>query len=100
VNSGDLHQVVQLKASRGLTDYEKLYLLNHHFVPCSTYQFPLHTFGKQQRRFQGSWLSKYNGLVCFKSADGGYCKLCVLFAQNEVKGQQLCTIVNRPLLNF
>ena len=46
VNSGDLHQVVQLKANRRLTGYEKFYLLNHHFVPCSTYHFPLHTFGK------------------------------------------------------
>ena len=33
VNSGDLHQVVQLKANRGLTDYEKFYLLNNHLFP-------------------------------------------------------------------
>ena len=36
VNSGGFHKVVQLKAKRGLTDYEKFYLLNHHFVPSST----------------------------------------------------------------
>jgi len=50
-----------------LTDYVKFYLLNHHFVPSSTYQFPLHIFGKQSRHFQSNWLSKFNGLI--------YCKV-------------------------
>jgi len=45
-------------------------------------------------------LDKYNGLVYSKSVDGGYCKFCVLFAQSDIKGQQLSTLVNRPLTNF
>ena len=40
---------------------------NHHFIPSATYIFPAHTFGKQQRHFQRSWLTKYKGLVYSKS---------------------------------
>ena len=102
VRCGDLHEVVQFKVTSGreLVDHEKHYLLNHHFVPTATYQFPAHTFGKQHRRFQRSWLTRYKGLTYSKSADGGYCKFCVLFAQVEVSGQQLGVLVNRPFTNL
>jgi len=88
VSREDFHQVVNYKNSRQreLTDHEKHYLLNHH--QCYI-QFPSHTFGKQKRHFQRSWLTKYKGLTYSKSVDGGYCKYCVLFAQTEVSGQRL-----------
>ena len=100
VSSGDFDRVVHLKAERELTDSEKFYLLNHHFVPRIGYQFPSHTFGKQSRRFQKQWLSNYNGLVYSEVADGGYCKYCVLFAQCEASFHEFDTLVNRPLTNL
>ena len=59
ISSGDFNRVVHLKSERDLTDSEKFYLLKHHFVPGISYQFPAHTFGKQSRRFQKNWLTKY-----------------------------------------
>ena len=100
VSSGDFDRVVQLKTERDLTDSEKLFLLNHHFLPGASYRFPIHTFGRQSRRFQSIWLAKYNGLVYSQVADGGYCKYCVLFAQCEASFSAFGTLVNRPLTNF
>lgn len=100
VSSGDFDRVVHLKAERDLADSEKFYLLNHHFVPGINYQFPAHTFGKQSRRFQRNWLTKYNGLAYSQNADGGYCKYCVLFAQCEASSQAFGILVNQPLTNF
>ena len=100
VSSGDFDRVVHLKAERELTDNEKFYLLNHHFVPGVGYQFPSHTFGKQSRRFQKQWLTKYSGLVYSEVADGGYCKYCVLFAQCEASVHAFGALVNRPLTNL
>ena len=61
INYGGFHQVVNYKCSiqRELTDHEKHFLFNHHFIPSATYKFPGHTFGKQQRHFQRNWLAKY-----------------------------------------
>ena len=56
VSSGDFDRVRHLKTERDLTDSEKLFLLNHHFVPGTSYQFPARTFGKQSKRFQSNWL--------------------------------------------
>ena len=100
ISSGDFNRVVHLKYERDLTDSEKFYLLKHHFVPGISYQFPAQTFGKQSRRFQRNWLTKYNGLVYSQLADGGYCKYCVLFAQYETSNQAFGTLVNQPLTNF
>ena len=75
-------------------------MLNHHFIPSATYKFPAHTFGKQQRHFLRSGLTKYKGLAYSKSADSGYCKYCILFAQTEVSGQRLGMLVNRPFTNL
>ena len=59
VSCGDFHRVVNYKnnGQRELTDHEKHYFLNHHFIPSATYKFPAHTFRKQQRHFQHSWLT-------------------------------------------
>ena len=56
VSSGDFGKVVQLKAQRELSDREKFYLLNHHFVPSKGYSFPARTFSQRRRHFQYSWL--------------------------------------------
>ena len=54
---------------------------------------------KQARRFQSTWLAKYNGLVYSQAADGGYCKYCVLFAQCEASFSAFGILINRPLAN-
>ena len=51
VSSGDFDQVVEVKTERDLTDSEKSFLLNHHFLPGTNNRFPTRTFGKQSRRF-------------------------------------------------
>jgi len=60
VSCGDFHRAVNYKNSRQreLTDHEKHYLLNYHFIPSATYKFPSHAFGRQKRHFQQSWLTK------------------------------------------
>ena len=71
VSSGNFGKVVQLKASRELTDYEKLTLLTKHFVPPRSYKFPARFIGGRNRHFQQSWLDQHNGLAYSESEDGG-----------------------------
>ena len=57
--------------------------------------------GKQNRSFQHSWLSRYNGLVYSEIDKGGYCKHCVLFGQSP---STVCnfaaTLVSHPLISL
>ncbi len=100
IQSGYFGQIVKLKTQRSLTEDEKYYLMNNHFVPSKRYNFPACGFGDHQRHFQGSWLDKYNGLVCSESDDGGYCKFCVLFAHCQPSVSGLGVLVNHPLTNL
>ena len=100
VLSGDLGSVVELKRERSLTKHEQYHVLTKHFVPSATYRFPSVQFGKQNRSFQHSWLSLYNGLVYSVKENGGYCKFCVLFSQAPYSVQNLSTLVTCPFTNF
>lgn len=100
ISSGDLGQVVKLKAQRPLTDSEKLLVVENHFVPGKGYQFPSRTFAGRQRRFQQSWLDKYNGLVYSESENGAFCKYCVLFSRCEPRIKEFGILITRPLTNF
>ena len=99
VSSGDFGKVVQLKARRKVTDHEKLFLLTKHFIPPHNYKFPARFVSGHNRHFQQSWLDQHNGLVYSESEDGGYCKYCVLFAQDG-PGMELGVLVNRPLIDY
>ncbi len=99
VQSGDFGRIVKLMSSRQLTSDEKYYLLKHHFIPDKTYNFPIHSIGDHNRKFQTKWLDEYNGLVYSVSDDGGYCKFCVLFG-NVDSAKELSILVKRPLKNF
>ena len=99
VSSGDSGKVVQLKASRELTDHEKLTLLTKHFVPPHNYKFPARSIGGHNRHFQQSWLDQHNWLAYSESEDGGYCKYCVLFARDGPI-MELGVFINRPLIDF
>ena len=64
-------------------------------------QFPTRIINGCKRHFQSSWLSKYNGLVYSESADGGFCKYCVVCANvANCKVKELGVLVKKPLTNF
>ena len=98
VESGDINKVLQHKQS--LTDREKLFLLEHSFVPFPHYSFPVRIISGCKRYFQYSWLHKHNGLVYSESANGGFCKYCVLFGKCDPRVKELGVLVNKPLTNF
>ena len=100
VRSGDLAKIVHLKGQRPLTNQEKMYILEHCFVPRTGYNFPNRIINGCKRQFHHKWLEKYNGLAYSESADGGYCKYCVLFARCGPTVVQLGVLVNKPLTNF
>ena len=100
VSSGDLNLVQALKQERCLTDAEKYFLLKHSFVPNPGYSFPSRTISGSVRHFQHRWLTSYNGLVYSESADGGFCKFCVLFAQCTPTMKELGVLVTKPFTNF
>ena len=75
---------MELKRERPLTKREKYHVLTKHFVPPVSYRFPSVQFGKQKRSFQHSWPNLYNDLVYSERDNGGYCKFCVLFSQEEL----------------
>ena len=54
ISSGDFDRVVHLKAERELTDSEKFYLLNHHFVPPLVTNFDLIHLENNQDDFKSS----------------------------------------------
>ncbi len=98
VRSGDLAKIITIKQHRPLTEQEKYYILDHCFIPHSTYSFVNREINGVKRRFQMCWLCKYNGLVYSESTNGGYCKYCVLFATSGPN--ELGVLVNKPLTNF
>ena len=67
VSCGDFHTVVKYKNSkqRELSDHEKHFLLNHHFIPNATYKFPANTCGKQHT-FSAHLVSKIQRFGLFK----------------------------------
>ena len=50
--------------------------------------------------FQSSWLAKNKWLVYSQTKQGGFCKYCMLFANQIVGGQRLGTFVSTPFTNF
>lgn len=58
--------------------------LENIWEPEKTFKFPGTSFGKFERHFQWSWLSKYKWLAYSKVTDAAYCKFCVLSKIDEV----------------
>ena len=100
VSSGDLHLVQALKQERCLTDREKHFLLERSFVPSLGYSFPSRTISGSVRQFQHRWLTSYNNLVYSESANGGFCKFCVLFPKCTPTMKELGIFVTKPFTNF
>ena len=99
IRSGDLAKIVSLQQHRPLTNQERMYVIEHSFVPHSGYNFPNRTTNGCKRHFQHKWLEK-NGLVYSESADGGYCKYCLLFAKYGPTVAELGVLVNKPLKGY
>ena len=72
-----------------LTPGEKYTLLTEHYKP--SHMFKVYHSGCN-RSFQYKWLNRYSWLVYSKILDGGFCKYCVLFAQNR---ESLGFLVNK-----
>lgn len=83
--------------AKRLTDEVKYSLLTKCFVPDNNFKFPFTKFGRQQRAFNVSWLTRYPGLVYSPSMDGAYCIYCAIFRpENDRKGQ----LVLEPFRNW
>ena len=67
-----------------LNDSDKFDILNNIWVPEENFEFPCQQIDGQNRRFSFSWLKKYKWLVYSQSEDSVYCKVCMIFAPNEV----------------
>ena len=63
IRSGDLAKIIDLQQHRPLTNQERMYVLEHSFVPHLGYNFPIRTINGCKQYFQPKWLEKYNGLV-------------------------------------
>ena len=90
-----------LKASllRGrLQDDDKYEALKHLDQPLQC-KFPPVMEGKQLRRFQISWLSKYPWLTYSRSENGGYCAYCLAFASSVRSRGNLCSCAI-PMVKF
>ena len=87
-----------------LTRDEKAFLLQNHFRPGESFEFPAREERKtaahtSKRYFQRHWLHKYKWLVYSPACNGGFCLPCVLFASGEAVergGALYC----KPLTNF
>ena len=89
ISCGDFGRVVQIKTQVNLTDHQKFFLLQKHFVPSSNYKFPTRILSNTPRHFRHSWLKSNPGLVYSESQNGGYCKYCVLFGKCEPRVKEL-----------
>ena len=90
-----------------LSDYEKCQYLTNHFDPEPGYQkFVTQTVTRGKNKetkklvFQSSWLQKYGWLVYSPVAEGGLCKFCVVFSNENDKRKYHGTFVTRPFTNL
>lgn len=74
-----------MAVNKTLNDEEKLNFLTRTWEPDNSYVFPSQLEGKQHRRFQIEWLSRYKWLAFSETENfrGAYCKICVLFGPSE-----------------
>ena len=82
----------------------KLNLINNHWKPPPTFNFPLTEFGKttsERRKFSASWLNRWSWLCYSKLHDGAFCLSCVLFGQEtDHNCQKLNKLFKEPLTNW
>jgi hypothetical protein len=64
-------------------DQQKLFLLKNKWDIPSSFVFPLTDIRGTKRRFNRSWLEKYQWLRYSESENGVFCLCCVLFNSSE-----------------
>jgi hypothetical protein len=64
-------------------DQQKLFLLKNKWDIPSSFVFPLTDIRVIKRRFNRSWLEKYQWLRYSESENGVFCLCCVLFNSSE-----------------
>ena len=75
------------------------YKVKHIDLPLQC-KFPPVMEGKQLRKFQKSWFSKYPWLTYSRSENGGYCAYCLAFLSSVRTGINLGALVQSPLVKF
>lgn len=87
VNSKDICQYK--RSGIKLSDEDKFKVLtNQIWKPDQSFDFPIRKTGKQNRKFSLSWLHKFNWLAYSQQEDSAYCRLCLVFAPEEVGNTQ------------
>ena len=90
--------------SRELDDDTKLDVINNHWKPPSSFNFPFREFGSKtpiRRRFSTKWLQRWSWLCYSKLYDGAFCLGCVLLGdQTGHNGSKLSKLFKEPLINW
>ena len=82
---------------RSIEDADKYNLIINHLALNPTDVFP----SRNSRRFQFSWLTRFNWLRYSKYDNGGYCLTCVLFVRAGLSpGVDPGALVCKPFVNF
>ncbi|ELT87454.1 hypothetical protein CAPTEDRAFT_198828 [Capitella teleta] len=92
-------------AGAKLSDKERLEMIETDWIAPPGFEWPSSTRmdrGKERRKFLGQnhFSSQYRCFAYSQTHQGIYCKICVLFAPNQVHGQELGNLVKQPLKKF
>ncbi|ELU00823.1 hypothetical protein CAPTEDRAFT_188931 [Capitella teleta] len=92
-------------AGAKLSDKERLEMIETDWIAPTGFEWPNTTRidrGKERRKFLGQnhFSGQYSCFAYSQTHQGIYCKICVLFAPNQVHGQELGNLVKQPLKKF
>lgn len=83
VNIKDISYLKKL-FEHSINNQVKCDILINAWVPAENSDFPCRQIGGQNRKFCFSWLKRYAWLAYSQSEDSAYCKVCMVFAPEEV----------------
>ena len=101
VDAMDIGRFVSSK--HAIDDDTKFNIINNHWHPPSTFNFPFREFGKkkERRKFSHSWFTRWSWLCYSKLYDGAFCLSCVLFGHETGRnGTKLSNLFKEPLTNW
>ena len=82
---------------RGLSDEDRLWLLQNAFRPDAKYRYPQREEYGKKRSFQNAWLIQFPWLCYSEKCNGGFCTSCVLSAKRHLS---LGHLVTSAMINF
>ena len=100
-NKYDIGNYSKAHGRKLLDDETKLALITDCWVPDSSFNFP--QCANSRRRFQHSWLKRYNWLAYSDAEKGVFCKPCLIFATESAGAhgnQILKTLVSTPFNKY